>query len=77
MIPFKATWNEAWNYCCLYDMQLVTVHTSTRRACLTKFLRGFVENLIIFLPTLLEKIHSPADGVLGKSKTLRSKSVAA
>lgn len=41
---FKATWSDAWNYCCLYDMKLVTVETSTRHACLTKFLKGFEIN---------------------------------
>jgi hypothetical protein len=41
---FKATWTEAWNYCALYDMQLVTIDTSTRQACLTKFLRGLKKN---------------------------------
>jgi Lectin C-type domain len=34
------TWSDAWNYCCSFDMKLVSVETTMRHACLSKFAKS-------------------------------------
>jgi hypothetical protein len=43
------TWIEAWNYCCSFDMQLVSIETTLRHACLSKFAKSLKAFFIILI----------------------------